>query len=172
MHSLWVHTSGTGLFHLAHRRMPTKTSLSAEWGQRAPRPPLWALYTKILHTELASTAFCFTPISLGPVTAWHLQLRAFEETASAREMRHAHLVLRAILLPPGPGPFKAHGNILQPFTLSQKRGGGIQSQIKAICHASIPKQQGQSTPHHAACPASSDGVQLDSGNRLSLSFHS
>lgn len=87
------------------------------------------------------------------------------------EMRHAHLVLRAILLPPGPGPFKAHGNILQPFTLSQKRGG-IQSQIKAICHASIPKQQGQSTPHHAACPASSDGVQSDSGNRLSLSFHS
>ena len=106
MHSLWVHSSGTGLFHLAHRRMPTRNSLSAKWGQRAPRPPLWALYTKILHPELASTAFCFTPISLEPVTAWHLQFGAFEGTASAREMRHAHLVLRAILLPPDQVPLR------------------------------------------------------------------
>ena len=55
---------------------------------------------------------------------------------------------------------------------SPRRGRGIQSQIKATCRASIPELQGQSTPHHAACPASSDGVQSGSGNRLSLSFHS
>lgn len=106
---------GPGLFHLAHRRMPTRNSLSAEWRPRAPRPPLWALYTKILHPELAPTAFCFPPLSLEPVIAWQLQLRAFEGTCS--------LVLRAILLPPEPGAFKGHGNILQPFTLSQKREG-------------------------------------------------
>lgn len=76
---------------------------------------------RILSPELTSTASCRTPVSLEPVTAWHLQLRALEGIAPTREMRHPHLVLRAILIPPGPVPFKGHGKVLQPSPLSQKR---------------------------------------------------
>ena len=159
---------GPGLFHLAHRRMPTRNSLSAEWWPRAPRPPLWTLYTKILHPDLAPTAFCFTPVSLEPVIAWHLQLRAFEGTASARDMRHIHLCWGLSFFPQNQAPLRDMETSYSPSP-SSRRGRGIQSQIKAICHASSPKHQGQSTPHfHAACPASSDSVQLGSGNRLSL----
>lgn len=128
---------GPGLFHLAHRRRPTRNSLSAEWQPRAPRPPLWALYIKILHPDLAPTAFCFTPVSLEPFIAWHLQLRAFEgRHASARDMRHIHLCWGLSFFPQNQVPLRDMETSYSPSP-SSRRGRGIQSQRPSAMHLAL-----------------------------------